>query len=145
VMFRQAKSLTDSTHRQLLRYGITGLISNAVMFIGYVLATGVGMGHKAAMSVFYGLSVLQTFAFNRRWTFRHGGRLAGPFLKHVTVYLAGYVFNLAGLVFFVDVAGLPHLAVQAVLIVLIAILLFVLQKYWVFPVVETPVYLDSGT
>ena len=138
MISRQAISQTDSTHRQLLRYGITGLISNTVMYIGYVLATELGMGHKTAMSVFYGLNVLQTFTFNRRWTFRHGGGLAGPFLRYVMVYLVGYVTNLAGLFLFVDMAGLPHLAVQAVLIVLIAILLFMLQKYWVFPLVESP-------
>jgi len=136
---------TNATHRQFIRYGITGLVANAIMFLGYALATGFGMGHKTAMSLFYVLSVIQTFAFNRRWTFRHGGGFKGSFLRYAVVYLIGYVANLAGLILFVDMLGLPHLPVQAALIVVIAVLLFLLQKYWVFRQGGNPALLNSET
>lgn len=136
---------TNAMHRQFIRYGITGLVANAIMFLGFALATEFGMGHKTAMSLFYVLNVIQTFAFNRRWTFRHGGGFTGSFLRYAVAYLIGYVANFAGLVLFVDTLGLPHLTVQAALIVVIAVLLFLLQKYWVFREGGNPALLNSQT
>jgi len=90
--------------------GIT-LILNMIVFIGYVLATELGLGSKTAMSLFCSPNVLRNPVVNRRWTLHQGSRLAGAFLRHVKVYLMGYLANLGGLVLFVDTAGLPHLVV----------------------------------
>ena len=41
---------------ELTRFGITGVVSNAVLFLGYVLLTELGMGHKTAMTALYSRS-----------------------------------------------------------------------------------------
>ncbi len=124
------------THQQFVRYAVIGLTSNAVLYVCYLLLTWAGMGHKTAMTVLYALGILQTYVFNRRWTFRHRGAVPGSMARYVATYAFGYVFNLGVMVLLVDMAGLPHQAVVLALVFVTACLIFLLQKFWVFPAGE---------
>jgi len=125
------------TRRQLLRYAITGLASNALLYAGYLLLTSGGFGHKASMTVMYCAGIAGTFIFNRRWTFAHGGAFPPALLRYLATNALGYVFVLLALLILVDAAGLPHRWVMAVLIVVSAGLTFLAQKYWIFRVAAT--------
>ena len=118
---------------QLIRYGTVGVLSNAIGFLLYILLTGLGMGPKAAMSLLYVVGVLQTFYFNSRWSFQFAGAGAHAFARYCTSYGAGYLLNFFGLWLFVDHYRLPDAPVEGVLIVTVAAMLFLLQKFWVFP------------
>ena len=120
------------THRQLVRYALVGLASNAVIYVCYLGLTWGGMGHKTAMSLLYAVGVLQTFMFNRSWTFRHRGDASKSFRRYAATYILGYVLNLAGLLVQVDRFDLPHKPVQGMLILVIAIMIFLLQRFWIF-------------
>lgn len=117
---------------QFLRYAVIGLISNLACYLLYLGLTVLGWGPKLAMSVIYGLAVVQTFLFNKRWTFGHQGRGRIVFIRYCLAYGAGYVINLAALALFVDSWRFPHQVVQAIMIPSLAVLLFLLQKFWVF-------------
>lgn len=117
---------------QLVRYGTVGLLSNAVGYVLYLLITGVGVEHKLTMTLLYLVGVLQTFFFNRRWTFRHDGTHGPAFVRYCLAYGFGYVLNLTALLLLVDMLGYPHQIVQGVMVLVVAALLFVLQKFWVF-------------
>lgn len=121
----------------MVRYALTGLAANALLYLAYLGLVWQGLGHKAAMTVTYGTSVLCTFVFNRRWTFDHGGTVPAALLRYVATYAIGYVFNFAALWWLVDMMGLPHAWVMGVLIVLSAGLIFLAQKYWVFAAQRT--------
>ena len=82
------------------------------------------------------VGVLQTFLFNRTWTFRYQGGVSGAISRYGVTYLFGYLFNLVALLVLVDRYAPPHQAVQGVLILVAAGLLFLLQKFWVFPDTE---------
>ncbi len=117
---------------QFLRYATVGLASNLLGFLFYLGLTHIEIGPKTSMSLLYGVGVAQTFMFNKRWTFGHAGSNQSAILRYVATYGLGYVINFTCLLFFVDKLGWPHQVVQGVLIVMIAMLLFLLQKYWVF-------------
>lgn len=117
---------------QLARYGAVGLASNAVLYAGYLALTWGGVGHKLAMTILYGAGVLQTFVVNRRWTFQHTGRSGAAFWRYTASYAMGYVLNLAALYVFVDLYGSRHELVQGTMVFVLAGLLFLLQRYWVF-------------
>jgi putative flippase GtrA len=125
--------LITETHRQFLRYAMIGLVSNAILYGAYLLLTSHGIGHKTAMTILYAVGVLQTFIFNRRWTFRHRGEIAGSMTRYIATYAFGYVGSAAAMYLFVDLIGLPHQAVMFVLIFATACCIFLLQKFWVFP------------
>ena len=119
-------------HSQLFRYAIVGLSSNFVIYLLYLLITGVGVGHKTAMTFLYGLGTCLTFTFNKKWTFDHEGHLSKTFVSYVSIYMMGYIFNLLALYLLVDKFDYDHRWVQGSMIFLVAILLFLLQKYVVF-------------
>ena len=118
--------------RQFLRFAVVGLASNALGFCWYLLLTWLGVGPKTAMSLLFLIGTLQTFVFNKRWSFQFDGPNRHVFLRYLSVYGLGYLVNLAMLMWLVDYAGYPHVLIQAVMIVVVAILMFILQKYWVF-------------
>lgn len=123
---------------QLARYALVGLASNAFGYLLYLLLTGLGLGPKLAMTLLYGVGVLQTFVFNRRWTFGHKGAFGAVFIRYCLAYGLGYIINLVVLITLVDRLGYPHQAVQGIMILLLALMLFILQKFWVFqsPAIE---------
>ena len=123
-------------HSQLIRYAVVGLVSNVVSYLLYLLVTWFGMGPKTAMSLLYTMGVLQTFVFNKKWSFRFDGEVAPALVRYATVYMLGYAINLLALVLLVDQAGLQHQLVQGVMILVVAAMLFMAQRYWVFP--KTP-------
>lgn len=117
---------------QLLRYAVVGLASNIILYAGYLLFTSTGMGHKLAMTSMYLLGILQTFFVNRRWFFEHQGRMRQAFVRYVATYAFGYLLNFALLMLLVDKYSFPHQVVQGILIVIVAMTMFLLQKYWAF-------------
>jgi putative flippase GtrA len=120
------------TAGQFIRYATVGLISNTVGFVIYLVLTTAGMEHKTAMTLLYAIGVAQTFLFNKRWSFRHGGMHGPTFVRYCLSYGLGYVINLLVLIVLVDRLGYPHEVVQGVMVLSLAVMLFLLQKFWVF-------------
>lgn len=119
---------------ELLRFGVVGVVSNLIVFVLYLMLSGAGMGPKVAMTVTYFLGVVQTFVLNKRWTFSHHGHLSATFVRYVGLYATGYLINFGALLVLVDNLGYQHEWVQGIMIWIIAVLLFVAQKLWVFRV-----------
>ena len=117
---------------QFTRFALVGLASNLILYLGYLLLTALGMGHKLAMTLLYMTGVMQTFVFNRAWSFGHRGAAGPALVRYAVAYALGYVANLLVLIWLVDRAGLAHQAVQGVMIVLLAIGFFLAQRYWIF-------------
>jgi len=115
------------------RYAIVGIATNLAFYLIYLAITGFGLGHKASMSLVYALGIALSFAFNRNWTFGHDGRISSAAARYFIAYLAGYLVNLTLLYVFVDRMGFAHQWVQAILIFVVAGLIFLTQKLWVFP------------
>lgn len=120
-------------HEQFVRYVIVGVASNASIYLLYLVITWLGVGPKVAMTALYLLGVVQSFVFNKKWSFRFSGSTTPALVRYVIAYAIGYGINLIALLMFVDQLGLPHQAVQGVMIVVVAGLLFLAQRYWVFP------------
>ena len=123
---------TKVATKQFLRYATVGFASNFLGYLLYLGLTHMGIGPKTTMSMLYGVGVAQTFIFNKRWTFGHSGSNHSAIIRYAAAYGLGYIINFACLLIFVDKMGWPHQAVQGVLIVTIAMMLFLLQKFWVF-------------
>lgn len=121
-----------STRAQFVRYVVVGLASNAVIFVVYVVLTNLGLGPKLAMSLLYCTGVLQTFVFNRKWAFRFQGAATPALGRYLVAYALGYLVNFLALMLLVDRMGLPHQWVQIMMILVVAMMLFMAQRYWVF-------------
>ncbi|NYH19853.1 GtrA family protein [Paraburkholderia bryophila] len=112
---------------------IVGIASNAVLYVLYLAATSMGIGHKVAMTCLFALGIVQTFFFNKNWSFQHSGQNGSTFIRYLAAYCAAYGINLAAMLIFVDRYHVSDRLVQAVMIVVVAAFMFVAQRLWVFP------------
>lgn len=131
-------------HTQVIRYTVVGLASNSALYLLYLTITALGVGHKSAMTGLYLFGILQTFIFNKRWTFAHSGATKPSLCRYLAAYGMGYILNLVMLQVFVDRLGFAHQIVQGVAVVLVAIILFLLQRYWVFATGAEIITTDSS-
>jgi len=118
--------------RQLIRYGLVGAASNAVVYLLYLLITRLGVEPKTAMTLVYIIGGFIGFIGNRKWTFAHRGGASGAALRYVLAHLSGYSLNFLILFTFVDHLGYAHQWVQAAAILIVAGFLFIIFKYFVF-------------
>lgn len=122
----------NGTVRQLIRFGVVGLASNAIGYGLYLLLTRIGVGPRYAMSVLYSIGVLQAFVFNKRWTFNHQGSSVNALGNYVLLYALGYAFNVVTMTVCIEVLAWPHQWVMLGLLLIMPLLFFGGQKFWVF-------------
>jgi len=72
---------------------------------------------------------MQTYFFNKNWTFSYKDTHNHTKLKYLTSYGLGYLLIL---LIFADIFLLPHGIIQGFSIIIVAIFSFIMQKYWVF-------------
>lgn len=117
---------------QLIRYGVVGVASNAAMYFVYLVFTYFGIEPKTAMTLVYLIGASLGFFANRKWTFSHRGGGTSAALRYIQAHLLGYVLNFMILYAFVDRLGYAHQWVQAAAIIIVACILFVVFKFYVF-------------
>lgn len=122
----------NTLYTQGWRFVAVGISSNVLLYILYLMLTATTVGHKSAMSLLFAVGTAQTFFFNKHWTFAHKGFFRTSFFRYAAVYGFAYLLNLMALVVLVDNLGYSHQIVQGIMILCLALMLFSLQKYWVF-------------
>ncbi|MCO4053320.1 MAG: GtrA family protein [Bosea sp.] len=118
---------------RVLRFLAVGSVVNIVFYGLYLLFTLAGGSPLAAMTVTYCGAVLAGFLLNRRITFSDRNIHDGALLRYCAAYGFGFFTNLTILWLFAERLGYSHEIVQALVTFILAIMLFLMQKYWVFP------------
>lgn len=118
---------------QLVRFCVVGASGYVVNLLVYVaLLNGIGFHYIESAIGAFCVAWLNNFALNRHWTFRGSGRSAmSQGIRYLAVSLVALGINLAllhGLV----VAGVPELPAQAVAILLVTPVAFLLNRRWAF-------------
>lgn len=120
--------------KEFIRYAVVGATANIFGFLLYALFTELGVSPVLTISIFYPVHIGIAFYFNKKWSFNFKGHIPASAVRYLTAYAGCYVLNVAMLKFFNGYLGYSHLIVQAIAIVVIALLLFLAQKFWVFRV-----------
>jgi putative flippase GtrA len=117
--------------RQFARFCVVGASGYAVNLA--VFATLVGeLGYAAAALVSFLVAATSNYVWNRAWTFKaKRERVASQWLRALGVSALSLSANELGLFLLVE-AGAPHVAAQAVAIVLMTPFSFVANKLWAF-------------
>jgi putative flippase GtrA len=111
---------------------VVGVASNLLLYAAFLALLQFGWSPLAAMTATYAGALAFTFTLNRRWTFGDSSRVRRTLPRFLTAQAAGYALNFALLRGLVDGLGWPAAGVQGFAILLVAALLFVAQKYWIF-------------
>jgi putative flippase GtrA len=115
-----------------LRFAIVGIKSNILYYALYVLLSLMGTPPKVAVTMVFLFGIAYTFWFNKSFVFRNKGAARRQVIAYVGVYLVAWALNLLLLEILVTHLQLNHYLVQAALIFVIAILIFLSLKLLVF-------------
>jgi len=118
--------------RQFSRYAATGMLTNSLGYLLYLLITWIGIHPLFAMTTLYGLGVALSFILNRRWAFNNNGCMQNQLYRYLISHSIGYLLNLTLLSIFVQILGFPHELVQAAAVLIVAVLLYLLLRFYVF-------------
>lgn len=124
--------------QQLIRYSSVGVVTNATIYFIYLLITYLGIEPKIAMTFVYIIGATIGFIGNCKLTFAYRGDIFPAAMRYVFAHFLGYMVNFLMLYIFVDQLGYAHQAVQAAAILVVAGILFVIFKYFVFNVENLP-------
>lgn len=120
--------------RQLIRYGVVGLLNNMLGYLVYLGLTWTGLDPKIVISILYPIGIAVGYFSHLRYSFSYGDRGLNVLLRYLIAYLFGYIVNFAMLYLLSEKLKFPHQAVQALAIFVVAGILFLLLKFFVFPV-----------
>ena len=130
--------------RQAVRYGIAGVLNNLFGYAAYLLMTYFGIDPKVAVTFVYPLTVTTGYFAHFRYSFSSRRAHGSAMSRYLVAHCSGYAVNLAMLHVFSDRMGLPHQAVQAAAIIVVAGMLFVLFRVFVFAPERVPSGRDAG-
>ena len=118
---------------QSLRYLVVGAVSNLIGYLIYLLLTWLWLDPKVAVTLLYPIAAFIGYFSHRKYSFAFSGFHFGAMTRYVVAHLIGYATNVSILYVFSDVLGYAHQLVQAVAVFVVAGVLFLLFRYFVFP------------
>ena len=122
----------DSFFSQLVSYGVVGIAINLAGFVIYLLLTWKWLDPKVAISLMYPIGAIMGYLGHSKFSFYYAGSHLLGLLRYVISHLIGYGTNIVILYIFVDLLGYPHPLMQAIAIFVVAGVLYLLFRYYVF-------------
>jgi putative flippase GtrA len=118
--------------KQFAKYLVVGGLSNSLAYGLYIAITLVGVSPIAGMSTVYVVASVTAFTANRGWTFQSDTSLSRSALRYIISQMLGYGTNLILLYWLYYMLGVSHQAAQLIGIGVVAVELFLLNRYYVF-------------
>ncbi|MBQ4610901.1 MAG: GtrA family protein [Clostridia bacterium] len=120
--------------KQLIKFGVVGVMNTAVDFLAYQLLTFLGVNYAAAQCISYSCGVLNSYIFNSSWTFKEAAKHErGEFISFIAVNLISLGISVALLKVCYDVLGIEsNLVSKAIVTPIVMIINFIGTKLLVF-------------
>jgi len=128
--------------REIMRYGIVGVINNLIGYVVYLIVTFFWLDPKIAITIFYSIGAIiayfghAKYSFSQRhakYSFSQRTMSFDTAVKFSIAYLIGYAINYLMLFILSDKLLYPHQLVQGLAIFVVAGILFCLLRFFVFP------------
>lgn len=118
---------------QVVRYGVVGVLNNLLGYLIYLLVTWLWLDPKVAITLLYPVGAVTAYFGHAKYSFAYSGSTSHGVLRYVIAHLIGYSVNVLMLYVFSDRLLYPHQIVQGAAIFVVAGVLFLLFRYFVFP------------
>jgi len=130
---RAARILRMPLVLQFVKFGIVGVSNTLIFFAVYtLLLKAFGVWYVAASGIGFAVGATNGFLWNRAGTFKgHVGDALTP-VRWFVVQSSGLLINLGLVYLFVDGFGLGKLEGQAVTIVVVTVVTFLVNRAWTF-------------
>jgi putative flippase GtrA len=103
----------------------------------FLLQFGAGsLDATLANTIGYGAGIVNSFTWNKFWTFKARHETGQQFLRFVILNIVCLVLSSAGLFVFTDYLNWPYLPVWFITMGIVTLVNFGISKYWVFRTIE---------
>lgn len=120
-----------SDHRVMIRYVISGVAGAVIQFFGFYFFTQiVGIWYIYAVFLAFLAALLAVFLMQKFWTFRSysSGDSKKQFFSYTLVAVGGALLNVLLMHILVDSANMNHLLAQAIVIICIIPISYVINR-----------------
>jgi putative flippase GtrA len=118
---------------QVMRYGVVGVLNNLLGYLIYLLITWLWLDPKVAVSLMYPIGAVTAYFGHARYSFAYSGSPSHGIMRYAVAHVIGYGANIGMIYVLSDLLGYPHQLVQAAAIFVVAGILYLLFRYFVFP------------
>ncbi|WP_371420914.1 GtrA family protein [Tardiphaga sp.] len=130
--FAKTIASDDRTAIQAARFLLTGLKSNFLYFIIYLILTALDVEPLVAVTLVFVLGLIYTFWFSKNLVFRNRQGSPKQFARYSLVYVLAWLLNLLLLDTATKKFGVDHRAAQFLIAMAITAPLFLAQRFFVF-------------
>lgn len=128
-----------SPTRQFIKFAIVGAVNTALDIGLFTLLHALGLHYLLANVFAFGTAVINSYYWNRRWTFRSRSAEWRPELvKFASVSGLGFLGNEILLFLFVESGHWPPLTAKLVVTVIIFFWNYLANRFWTFKHVSLP-------
>ncbi len=135
---RGVKALLSDQRVAFVGVGAINTVVGTVVFVGLQLSLGQVAHYLVVLLCAHVISVLIAFVLHRRLVFRVTGSVLRDLARFETVYLGALAVNLLALPLLVELAGLPVIASQLLIVFVTAMISFFGHKHFSFRRKEQP-------
>jgi putative flippase GtrA len=117
---------------QWLRFATVGASNTLLSWCLYAVLEHIGIHYLLASGLAFATGALNSYALNRRWTFRSRGRHAPEIARFGAVQCIGLALDVCLLYVLVHQVGIHHLIAQALVFPVASVVTFTLSRRWAF-------------
>lgn len=119
--------------KQVIKFSVVGIINTGITIITiFILAKLLNFNYILANIIGYILGLINSFFFNRFWTFKSGGKYANQGVRFIIVFLICYMLQLGMLVLLKEKLSVSADFAQLIGMVFYTCLNFLLSKFYTF-------------
>ncbi len=120
---------------QFIRFGIVGVFNTLITaIIIWVLLELLHFSDYLANIIGYIVGLVNSFVWNRKWTFENNARISKTVFKFVITFAVSYLFQLGNLYLLLNYTTLDAYVCQLLSIIIYTIINFVLNRYYTFKI-----------
>ena len=117
---------------ELRKYAVVGILNSLLGYLIYLLITSFWLDPEVVVTLMYPIGAVSAYFGHAKYAFSYKGRHSHGLVRYIIAHLIGYGANIGMLYFFWNQLGYPHQLVQAFAVVVVAGVLFLLFRYFVF-------------
>ena len=118
--------------KQVYRFISVGILNFIVGYSLYYLLLFINIYYVLALFISHMIAVINSYIWNKKWTFKSKDNSRKEVLKFVSVYIGTFLINLLMLALFVEKLMLDPKTGQVFALGIVAIISFFGNKYWSF-------------
>lgn len=122
----------DARARQFIKFVLVGVMTTALNFVIFAICLKLGLHYLPAAIVAFAIATINSYTWNRIWTFRAGKHRNKRLAKFTIVQLVGLSINLVVLSFLVETFSMSELVAQLLANGFVVLSNFTGNKLWTF-------------